>query len=130
MKVKIKNQTSIEFSATFSLQSEEYDVSALVWDQRTPVIPAQSKTELGKIRIPENLKPGSNALLWIDISPADGNLSSQSLSLKIRFAGGVVSSQLYHSLSSNPYGGLRPEQEWHAGNAVVRLSNYLALLNF
>lgn len=121
MKIKIQNRTSFSFRLKYECEHEiQADAGENLVDLFEEVVEPNKKIVVASIRLPEDLRSGANMLSWFSISQRDF-ADDSSLSIKIRMVGQSFGAKLFHSISSSPFGALKPEHEWHSGYSTVRL---------
>lgn len=120
MKIKIQNRTSFTFNLKHECEHEiqAADTDELLASLYQDTIEPNKKMVVASILMPDNLSPGANILSWFSINQRDF-ADESSLSIKIRMVGQSFGAKLLHSISSSPYGALKPEHEWHSGYSTV-----------
>lgn len=117
MWVKVKNYSSFLFHISHMVEYETLEEPETMWRGDVTSIHPQSKRIIGSFQVPPNLPAGKNVLLWVTLSFEEHLSQSERLCLKVRFLKSSLGSQVLHTIASQPFGNLRPEQEWHGGHA-------------
>lgn len=121
MKIKIQNRTSFSFRLKYECEHEiQADADETLVDLYQEVVEPNKKIVVASIRFPDDLSSGANMLSWFSISQRDF-ADESSLSIKIRMVGQSFGAKLFHSISSSPFGALKPEHEWHSGYSNVHI---------
>lgn len=117
MKIKVKNFTSFDFRISDHIEFETTSSPGICWNLQKEIVESNTKTFIGKLSSISGLENGTNLVIWITLNFL--GLLSESISLKLRFVGSNLKKDILHSMSCQPYGRLKPEQEWHSGYATV-----------
>lgn len=121
MKIKIQNRTSFSFCLKYECEHEaQTDHAEELASLYQDVIEPNKKMVVASIRLPDDLRAGANVLSWFSLSQRHFTDKSL-LNIKIRMVGHSFGTKLFHSISSSPFGALKPEHEWHSGYSTVRL---------
>lgn len=117
MKIKVKNFTTFDLRISDHIEYETKSRPEISWSLQREAVESNTRVYIGKLSWVSDLEKGTNLVIWISLKfPA---LELESISLKLRFIGSHLKKDILHSMSCQPYGRLKPEQEWHSGYATV-----------